>query len=130
MRIWTLLLLIGLEVSLHAQTGANTGISGTVVDPAGATVSTATVTISRSATSETRTLQTDEDGNFDVRFLTPGMYQVDVEAPKFRKLVRDGINVTTSEVASVRLELTLGDQSSSVTVTADAEMVQRTSASL
>jgi hypothetical protein len=125
-----ILLLAALPLSLDAQTGANTGITGTVVDPGGSVVQDAAVTITRGATGDTRSIRTDESGKFDVRFLTVGTYQIDVEAPKFRKLVRNGINVTTEEVASVRLELDLGQQSDAITVTADADMAQRESASI
>lgn len=119
-----------LAASVYAQTGANTGIRGTVVDPSNATVAAASVTITHKSTGQAQTTQTDKDGTFEIRFLPVGNYEIQVEAPRFRRLVRDGISVTTNEIANVRLELALGQQAELVTVTAEADMVRRESATI
>ncbi|MEX2303875.1 MAG: TonB-dependent receptor [Bryobacterales bacterium] len=115
---------------LAAQTGGNTGLSGTVTDPSGAGISNASLNIARTETGEERILRTDAYGNWEARYLTTGTYTVTVEAENFQALTVDGVQVKSGEVATLPLQLGIGQQSESVTVTADAEMVSRTSAAI
>ncbi len=62
------LLLCGI---LYSQT-IDTGILGTVTDPTGAVVSNATVSISQPSTGFSRTVQTSNQGAFEIRYLAPG----------------------------------------------------------
>lgn len=122
---------LGLVAALAmAQTGANTGLRGTVTDPTGASVPQATVTLVRADTGERRVVTTNESGDWEARFLTPGTYQLAFERAGFKKLVRDGVVVSTSEVATVNVDLQVGDVGQSIEVTADAEMVSSGSATV
>jgi hypothetical protein len=91
-------LLLSASIILYSQTGSNTGIAGTIVDPSGASVAGAAVKIVRAGTGDARSTVTGESGKFDVRYLAAGSHQIEVESPKFRRLVRDGVNVTTARV--------------------------------
>ena len=75
---------------LYAQT-IDTGIVGTVSDPGGGLVTGATVRITQVQTGIARTVSTNQSGLFEVRYLTPGEYSVDVQAPGFRAERRTGI---------------------------------------
>ncbi|HYZ84463.1 MAG TPA: carboxypeptidase-like regulatory domain-containing protein, partial [Bryobacteraceae bacterium] len=68
----TLLLLLKLS---PAQT-IDTGIVGTVTDPASAVVTGATVTITSTQTGVARSVTTNPSGLFEVRYLVPGEYTV------------------------------------------------------
>lgn len=57
-----------------------------------------------------------------------GTYQVSVEAPGFRKYVRNGIIVQVAETARVDIPLEVGSTSDSVVVTADASQLKTESA--
>src|SRR5262245_10496021 len=78
-----------------------------------------------SDTGDARMTETDTNGSFEARFLLVGSYEVQVETPKSKKLICNGVSVTTDEVVSIQLELTLGETSQSVNVTADVDRVQR-----
>src|SRR5690349_6554579 len=69
-----------------AQTGSNTGLTGRVSDPTGATISGATITLTKVDTGEQRTIKTDSAGNWEVRFLSAGIYRLVFEAQGFKKL--------------------------------------------
>ncbi len=114
----------------NGQTGANTGLQGRVLDPTGASVPQATVTLIRTDTGEKRVVATNEAGDWEARFLTPGTYQLTFERTGFRKLVRDGVTVTTATVASVDVELQVGDVGQSIEVVANAEMISSSSATI
>jgi hypothetical protein len=113
-----------------AQSGANTGLSGRVVDTTGASVPDASVTTLRSETGERRVVTTNTSGDWEARFLSPGQYQVTFERTGFRKLVRDGVTVSTSEVAALNVELQVGEVGQSIEVVGNAEMVSSTSATV
>ncbi len=116
------------QSQLTAQTGGSTGLRGAVTDATGATIPSAKVIITRVDTGERRETVTNNAGEWEARFLNAGVYQIVVEKTGFKKLTREGINVTTSEVGTVNLQLEVGDVGQTVEVTADAEMVSSNSA--
>ena len=94
-------LALGLATAtIMAQTGANTGLKGRVLDPMGASIPGAAVTLVRVETGERRVVTTSEEGNWEARFLAPGNYQLIFEQTGFKKLVRDGLSVSTAEIAT------------------------------
>ena len=113
-----------------AQTGSNTGLAGRVADQTGAAILGATITLTRVETGERRTVKTDSAGDWDVRFLSPGIYRIVFEAQGFKKLARDGVTVTTAEMATVNVVLEVGAVDQTVEVTANAEMVSSGSATV
>jgi hypothetical protein len=68
-----------------AQTGAGTGLRGTVTDPTSASIPAANVTITRVDTGEQRVVTTNESGDWEARFLSPGPYQLTFERDGFKK---------------------------------------------
>jgi hypothetical protein len=114
-------LLLSLIASAGAQSQALNGqIEGTVTDASGAVVPNATITIVNIETGTTRTLNTDESGVYRAPLLPLGSYRVTAEAPNFKRLVREGITLTTGQTATIALALEAGTVSEVVTVTADA----------
>lgn len=106
-----------------AQTGASTGMRGVVTDPSGAVLPGVSVTATHTGTGETRVLTTNESGIWEARFMSPGAYRLTLERAGFKKLIRDGVNVTTAEIVSVNESLAVGEVSQSIEVTADASML-------
>jgi hypothetical protein len=107
------------------QTGAqsqalNGQIEGVVTDAGGATVPNASVTVRNIETGAERTVTTDTGGVYRVPLLPLGTYRVTVEAANFKRLVREGITLTTGQTATVNAELEAGGIEETVTVTADA----------
>jgi hypothetical protein len=75
--------LIVLAISMAAQ--SNTGsITGVVSDPNGAVVPNATVTVTNQGTNEKRTVQTDDEGRYDVPSLSTGIYTVEASGGGFQ----------------------------------------------
>ncbi len=118
---FALVLMLSLSASAIAQSQALNGqIEGTVTDTSGAVVPNATLTIVNIETGATRTINTDDAGVYRAPLLPLGNYRVTVEAANFKKLVRDGITLTTGQTATIALTLEAGTVSEVVTVTADA----------
>ena len=118
-----------LVVLFLAQVAAG-GLTGTIVDQAGARITGATVTVTDEATNEARRTTSNEDGQYATANLAPGIYRVEVGAPGFTSVSRQGIRIFTGEQARVDLQLTVGDVSEHVTVVADAPMLRTETASL
>src|SRR5215475_3092427 len=111
-------LLIGTP-ALLAQT-SNTGtVAGTVVDPSGAAVVDATVTMIDPATNTTRTTPTNDAGRYIFANVTPAVYNVTVTKAGFRtaKLTNQVVNVSTTLTLNITMELGAVTQTVEVTAT-------------
>jgi Carboxypeptidase regulatory-like domain len=124
-----LVLLLGFTPIL-AQTGANTGLAGRVTDPNGASIPSTTVTVTKVDTGEQRVITANSEGDWEARFLSPGIYRLFFEGRGFKKLTRDGVVVTTAEMGTVNVQMEVGALDQTVEVTSNAEMVSSGSATI
>ncbi len=129
MRVKVLVILLALSSALWAadQTGT---IAGNVSDPSGAAVAGAKVTATNINTGLTRDVTAGINGSYVFPLLPVGFYSVTVEAPGFRRFEQRGIEVKTDQSSTVPVGLEIGSPTQSVTVEANAEMVQTQSGAL
>src|SRR5260370_4458802 len=114
--IQALSLLVLAPLALMAQTTTAT-VVGTVTDPSGAAVPAAQVTATNIGTALTRSVQTNDQGEYRIELLPVGEYSLEVNAPRFRRLVRKNIVSQVGQVARVDLPLVLGQASEDIEVT-------------
>src|ERR1700744_2801961 len=107
-----------------AQTSTTGAIRGTVTDPSGAVISGATVTVTSLATSQVRTVKTDQDGQYAVGLLPPENYKVSIESPGFKKDEQPPITVTVTETARSDARLIPGNVGEVVEVTTTPPSLQ------
>lgn len=108
----------------QAQSNA-ADLQGVVRDPSGAVVSGATVTARNPATNTTKATTTGEDGAYLIVNLTPGDYDVTVEAANFKKAVLPGVKLTVGQRGDLDVALEVGQVSEVVTISgATAELVE------
>jgi hypothetical protein len=105
-------------------------ISGAVTDPSGAVVPGATVEVRETRTGTVNTTKSDSAGQYVVPFLLPGDYQVKVTAPGFQTVTRDNITLQSQEHPIVNFPLPIGEQGTTVTVTAAPPMIDQANASI
>ncbi len=104
-------------------------IVGSVVDSTDAAVTGAEVTLVHRATGAQRKTQTDAQGDFVFSTLPPGEYSITVECSGFKRLTKEGINLSAAERLPVgRLTLQVGNVTESITVEARGAVVQTVSA--
>ncbi len=110
-----------------AQT--STGMmTGRVIDPQGASVPGADVTLTHELTGVKLTTATDAAGDFVFPSVLPGRYAVAVQASGFKRMEKTGLVLTASERLPVgTFTLDLGATIETVTVTAEAVPVQTAS---
>jgi hypothetical protein len=101
-------------------------MTGSVKDSTGAIVPDATVTIKNIESGQTRTVNTDANGNYTVPSLAVGQYEIDAEKSGFKQAVRRGVNLVVGQQAVVNITLEVGNVEQQVTVTAEAPLVNTT----
>jgi hypothetical protein len=67
-------------------------------------------------------------GSYSAVYLLPGTYSVTVEAQGFKRLVRDGLELRVSDRLTVNLQLEVGAVSDVVNVTAEAPLLEASTA--
>ncbi|MGH9671827.1 MAG: carboxypeptidase regulatory-like domain-containing protein, partial [Bryobacteraceae bacterium] len=112
-----------LFAAARAQTIFGT-ILGSVSDSSGGVLPNVRIRVVNVNTNLERRAVADALGNYEVTSLPPGRYRIEVENPGFQRLVRDGIELDTRQVARVDLQLTVGDVATTVSITAEAPMVE------
>lgn len=117
----TLFIVLNGFIYSNAQSQALNGqIEGVVTDAQGAAVPNAAITVRNIETGTERQITSDDSGVYRAPLLPLGTYRVTVEAPNFKRLVREGITLTAGQTATVDLGLEAGDVSATVTVSSDA----------
>jgi hypothetical protein len=109
-------------VGLYAQ--ANSNITGIVSDQSGAVVAGAKVVLTDPATGAVKTTTTSETGLYEIAGLNASNYNLTVTAKGFQTFAQNGIVVNVSATFRVDPKLTVGAESTTVTVEANALTVQ------
>ncbi len=117
-----ILCMVLFQLGIYGQTFRG-AINGTVADPSGAVVGTATVTASDNATGIVLKGTTTSEGQFSFQDLPPGTYTVSVTAPGFEKVTVSNVPVTAGNVYTVPVKLTMGQTTATVDVSAAAAQV-------
>src|SRR6476660_2355648 len=105
--IWIGLMVVLCASATFGQNQTTGRIAGTVIDPRGAVVPGATVTVKNKATAAERVVTTDDRGNYTVSLLPPGVYHLKVAVPGFNSFDVDPVPVGITETTTVDAELTL-----------------------
>lgn len=132
-KLTSCLIVLVLVVFSELNTGAQVtsgSITGSVVDPVGAVVPSATVVVKNNATGTERSTMTNANGQFNVTALEPGTYMVSVEGTGFKRTVAPNIVVEVSKTSELTITMEVGLPSESVTITAAQEVVNTTNPSL
>ena len=128
---WGLVLSVILFSSGFVMAQLTTGtISGTVKDLTGAIIPGADISLAHLATGTARTAVSDDSGRYQAQDLRLGEYEVRVELPGFRSVVRTGIMLTAGRHAVVDVVLEIGELTEIVTVAGDAPLVETTTSTI
>ncbi|MGJ5817152.1 TonB-dependent receptor domain-containing protein [Paludibaculum fermentans] len=122
--VWIALVILALSAALAFSQAVNGTLLGTITDASGATVPNAKVTITEANTGTTRTLQSNESGNYVFSDVPPGLYTVAVELTGFKRSARPGVELTINSSPRVDLVLQPGNVSESIEVTASTPLLQ------
>lgn len=133
LRVWSVLFAIALVFSssgAYAQTSFGQ-ISGTVVDPTGAAVPDATITILSMNTQATHSVTSDPSGNYIVTNLPIGEYSITVTKTGFQTAKQSGVSISADAKVTSNFTLPVGQATETVEVQAGAiESLNTTSGEL
>ncbi len=108
------------QTALYAQSTTEGAISGTVVDPSGAAISGAAITLHNDGTNAEIKLLSDATGYFKAPLVPPGKYTVTVTAPGFGAFTATTVPVNVGSVTDLNPALKAGSATESVEVSAEA----------
>lgn len=124
----SLAMLQGLK-PLYGQTSFGT-ILGSVTDPSEAVVPDALVTVTNVKTGISRAVKTDEQGNYRVGSLLPGVYSIKVEHQGFRLIQVASVELPVASSVTQNLRMELGAATQMVSVSARAALLDTSSAAI
>jgi hypothetical protein len=126
-RIVASILIASVLLVLPAFGQETTGeITGRVVDSQGNVITSATVSARNTATGLTRSAKTNDDGDYTIAQLPPGIYEVTVEASGFSKLVQKEFQVNVGTRQTLNFELKPGGVTETVEVASGAQLIETT----
>jgi hypothetical protein len=117
------LLLTATAASAFAQASTTATVRGHVEDPSGAVLPGATITLMNQGTKAMTTAVTDERGQYLVSVF-PGTYDIKVELSGFKTYEQKGVSLSPSDARGLDVRLEVGQQTETVTVTAQSEVIQ------
>ena len=118
------LLIACLATGLIAQDISGT-IGGTILDPSGATVPGAKVTITNTDRNQVvRTITTDTSGTYSAPLIPVGQYSIKVEVKGFKTETRTAITLNVNDDLKFNVTLQVGSMTDMVTVEASAVGVE------
>jgi carboxypeptidase family protein len=115
-------MVLWLAPGVRAQDNAT--VNGTVVDSSGALVPNAQLSLTNSATSQTRQAVSNSAGAYRFANVGIGSYTLVASASGFQKYTKTGIVVNVAQTLEENVTLAVGAQGQTVTVAADALEVQ------
>ena len=115
---------------LQAQTVATGAITGTVRDPSGAAIPAVRITATERTTGATRMAETDPSGSYRISLLPPGEHYLRFAAQGFKTLLPPAVNVVVTEIATLDVQMVLGEKQEIVEVRSTVQLVQSQSATL
>jgi Carboxypeptidase regulatory-like domain len=117
------LLLAFSGMAVRSQSDRGT-IAGTVLDSSGGAVANVAVTVTSTETGANYSATTGPTGGFRIQDVRVGTYDVSVSAPGFKIEKKTGVVVQVNSTASLEFSLQAGDVKETLTVLADAPVIQ------
>jgi Carboxypeptidase regulatory-like domain len=113
--------------SSFGQAVVNSGLSGVVTDPSGASVAGAQVGLKQTSTGLTRATQTGADGSYTFPDLPTGNYQIEVKKEGFNDYLQRDIILEVGSSPTVNVGLQVGSVGQKVTVSANSATLETNS---
>jgi Carboxypeptidase regulatory-like domain/TonB dependent receptor len=110
-------ILLFMSSQLSAQFGSS--LSGTVLDPTGAAIPGASVTLTSANTQQTQTMTTNGTGSYHFNELAPGNYTIQITASGFKKNVMKDIALAAETPRNVDVHLETGGAVETVEINAN-----------
>src|ERR1035437_915080 len=111
----------------HAQLTTAT-VSGTVTDASGAAIPAAALRLENTSRGVERTAVSGAGGRFSFDFVAVGTYRLTASQSGFNSVIRSGLELSSGQVLDLPIQLEVQQQTQSVDVSADVEVLDTTTA--
>jgi len=108
----------------------NAELSGLITDPSNLAVPGARVVVQSAETGATRSVSSNQRGEYSVPALLPGPYNITLEANGFKTVHQNGVVVEVDQRARLDFALTVGSNTESITVQGSAPLLNTSDASV
>ncbi|HYV84165.1 MAG TPA: carboxypeptidase regulatory-like domain-containing protein, partial [Pyrinomonadaceae bacterium] len=105
-------------------------LTGSVADANNAAIPNANIKLISHSTSQLRELSTRDSGDFTFTLLPPGRYKLEVSANGFTTVQIDDVSINITQTTSITVHLDPAVVASTVTINADAPLVQQESSQI
>jgi hypothetical protein len=126
---WSIALSLCAASTLVAQETRGS-LVGLLEDSSSAIMPNVAIKATHTQTGTVRETTTNQDGRYSLLYLLPGSYTVRVEAPGFKSLVREGIEVRINDRIELKLTMEVGGASEKVVVSGETPLLETASASM
>ncbi|MCC6265158.1 MAG: TonB-dependent receptor, partial [Bryobacterales bacterium] len=126
-RLFALALIVGGTIWAQQITGTVTGVA---TDPSSAVLSGVRIELRNLQTNVAREVTTDNTGAYSIPFLPAASYSLTASAPGFRKFHVESFVLQVGQTARVDVALQIGDVAETISVSAEASVLQTESASV
>ncbi len=127
----TMVILLSVGAVFAQAQASSADLLGSVVDPTGAIIPGATVTVKNAATGLERTTTANDDGVYQFIGLPPGTYTVSASGEGFKKISISDVTLTVGQRVELKLPLEIGDIGTVVNVdVGDVQLVETTSSTV
>ena len=120
---WGALLVFALSSGAAFAQGGTSTVNGTVLDQQGNRIAGATVTLSNTEKSFTRSQTSSGSGSFSFALIPPGQYSLEAEAAGFKKAVITDVSALVDKATTLDVGLEVGAVTETVTVSSGAAEV-------
>src|SRR5580658_5564036 len=108
----------------------NAELSGLITDPSGLAVPRANVVVQKVDTGGTRTVSSNQQGEYSVPALLPGPYNITVEANGFKTVHQNGVVFEVDQRARLDFALTIGSNAETIAVQESTPLLNTSDASV
>ena len=129
--VFPILVLCALSTFAGAQQAATATLGGRVLDPNGAVIPGATVTVTQKATGIKRETTTNDEGSYVLANLPPGEYELKVQATGFAvKVSETPIVVQVGQAIALDTALEIGQKQTTVNLTGGVPLIETTTSTV
>src|SRR5215469_9891564 len=126
----TSLFILLLMLSSFSAAQDTSSLNGSITDPSGANVMAATITLTDAATGLQRTTTSNNAGLYQFLDVPPGKYRLEAAGKGFAAFSVENVTLVVKTPSTVNIRFRLAGVAESVTVQAEAPLINRTDASL
>ncbi|MGD0134350.1 MAG: TonB-dependent receptor, partial [Bryobacteraceae bacterium] len=108
----------------------NAELSGLITDPSSLAVSNARVTVQSVDNGATRSVDSNQQGEYSVPAVPPGSYNLTIEANGFKTIHQNGVVVEVDQRARLDFALTIGRATETITAQGSAPLLNTSDASV